>query len=188
MIRSVNGKTPRIAPSAFVSEAAYVVGDVEIGENASIWPGAVIRADFGSIRIGAETAVEDNCVIHSGSPSSACGDVVIGNRVIIGHGAVLNGRRIGDNVLIGMNAIILHDVEIGSACIIAAGTLVEQGKIIPERSFVFGSPGQIGGEPTEKQLWWVFEGYKGYLELAEQYKRGGLGVATGHPGETSLPK
>lgn len=177
MIRSVNGRTPQIAQSAFVSEAAYVVGDVKIGENASIWPGAVIRGDFGSISIGAETAVEDNCVIHSGSPASTFGDVVIGSQVIIGHGAVVNGRRIGDNVLIGMNAIILHDVEIGSACVIAAGTLVEPRKIIPERSFVFGAPGEIAGEPTEKQLWWAFEGYKGYRELAEQYKKDGLGAA-----------
>ncbi len=81
MIRSFNGKTPRIAESAFVSEAAYIVGDVEIGENCSIWPGAVIRADFGKIKIGTNTAVEDNCVIHSGSPSSpdSAGDMAIGD-------------------------------------------------------------------------------------------------------------
>lgn len=174
MIRSVYGKSPRIASSAFVSEAAYVVGDVEIGEYASVWPGAVIRGDCGSIKIGSETAVEDNCVIHSGSPASPLADVVIGSQVIIGHGAVINGRYIGDNVLIGMNAIVLHDSEIGSGCIIAAGSLVEQGKVIPGRSLVFGSPGKIGGAPTERQLWWAFEGYKGYLELAEQYKKEGL--------------
>lgn len=174
MIRSVNGKTPKIDPSAFVSEGAYVVGDVEIGENANIWPGAVIRGDCGHIKIGADTAVEDNCVIHSGSPTSTIGDVVIGNQVIIGHGAVMNGRRIGNNVLIGINATILHDVEIGSACIIAAGTLVEQGMKVPDNSFVFGSPGKIKGKPTEKQLWWAFEGYKGYCELAKQYKEEGL--------------
>ncbi len=102
MIRSFNGKTPKIAESAFVSEAAYVVGDVEIGENSSVWPGAVIRGDFGSIRIGKNTAVEDACVIHSGSPTTLTADVTIGNNVHIGHGAVINCLRIGNKVLIGM--------------------------------------------------------------------------------------
>jgi len=174
MIRSVNGNTPKIHPSAFISEGAYVVGDVVIGERANIWPGAVIRGDYGRITIGAETAVEDNCVIHSGSISSSVGDVVIGNQVTIGHGAVLNGRCIGNNVLIGMNATVLHDVEIGNACIIAAGTLLEPGMKVPDNSFVLGSPGKIKGKPSEKQLWWAFEGYKEYCDLAEQYKAEGL--------------
>ena len=102
MIKSFRGMTPKIAKTAFVSEAAYVVGDVEIGENSSVWPGAVIRGDFGKIKIGKHTAVEDNCVIHSGSPSSPISDVTIGDNVIIGHSAVSNCRRIGNNVLIGL--------------------------------------------------------------------------------------
>ena len=109
MVKSFNGKSPRVAESAFVSENAYVVGDVEIGEDSNVWPGAVIRGDFGRISIGADTSVEDNCVIHSGTPFSLVGDVVIGDRVLIGHGAVLNGRKIGNNVLVGMNATLLHD-------------------------------------------------------------------------------
>ncbi len=174
MIRSVKGKTPRIDPSAFVSEGAYVVGDVVIGERASVWPGAVLRGDLGRVTIGAETAIEDGCVIHSGSPDGSIGDVEIGKQVVVGHGAVLHGRRIGDNVLIGINATILHNAEIGKACIIAAGTLVEPGAKIPDHSFVLGSPCQIKGRPTEKQLWWAFEGYKDYCELARQYREEGL--------------
>jgi len=174
MIRSFDGMTPRIAESAFVSEAAYVVGDVEIGEESSVWPGAVIRGDFGKITIGRNTAVEDNCVIHSGTPSAPVGDVIIGNRVIIGHGAVLNCRKIGDHVLIGMSATLLHDSEVGSNCVIGACCLVGQGMKIPENSFVVGVPGKIKGKPTPEQLWWTREGYKEYLELLARYKKENL--------------
>ncbi len=174
MIRSLSGKTPEIAETAFVSEAAYVVGNVEIGENSSVWPGAVIRGDFGKIKIGKDTAIEDNCVIHSGSPSNPVGDVTIGDRVHIGHGAVVNCRRIGNNVLIGMNATILHDAEIGDSCVIAASCLVRQGMKIPDRSFVAGVPGDIKGEASSKQLWWTQEGPAVYSELAKQYKEQGL--------------
>jgi carbonic anhydrase/acetyltransferase-like protein (isoleucine patch superfamily) len=172
MIRSFNGKTPKIAESAFVSEAAYVIGDVEIGENSSVWPGAVIRGDSGNIKIGNNTSIEDNCVIHSGLPPS--GDVTIGDKVHIGHGAVINCRRIGNNVLIGMNSTILHDAEIGSFCIIGANCLVKQGMKIPDRSFVAGVPGEIKGEVSPQQLWWVEEGPKIYAELTKQYKEQGL--------------
>jgi carbonic anhydrase/acetyltransferase-like protein (isoleucine patch superfamily) len=176
MIRSLGDKKPKIAKSAFISEAAYVIGEVEIGENSSVWPGAVIRADFGSIKIGKNTAVEDNCVIHSGSPSNDAyrEEVTIGDNVHIGHGAVLNCRKIGNSVLIGMNATILHDVEIGDFCIIAAGCLVSQGMKVPDRSLVVGVPGKIKGKATDEQLWWVEEGPKIYKELAQRYKELGL--------------
>jgi carbonic anhydrase/acetyltransferase-like protein (isoleucine patch superfamily) len=174
MIRSFNGKTPNIPDSAFVSETSYVIGDVEIGDESNVWPGAVIRGDFGRITIGRNTSIEDNCVVHSGTPSAPVGDVEIGDRVIIGHGAVLNCRKIGDNVLIGMNATILHDAEIGSNCVIGAGCLVSQGMKVPDHSFVVGVPGKIKGRPTEQQLWWTREGYKEYAELVRQYKAQGL--------------
>ena len=174
MIRAFNGKTPRIAASAFISEAAYVLGDVEIGENSNVFPGAVIRGDFGCIKIGENTSIEDNCVIHSGTPTSPEGDVFIGDRVLFGHGATMNGRQIGSDVLIGMNATILHDVEIGSFCIIGAGCLVMQGMKVADHSFVVGSPGKIKGPPTEQQLMWVRDGFRQYAELAERYKKEGL--------------
>lgn len=177
MIKSFKGKTPKIAPSAFVSEAAYIVGDVEIGENSSVWPGAVIRGDFGKITIGKNTAVEDNCTIHSGSPSSPNSpilDVTIGDNVHIGHGAVINCRRIGNNILIGMNATVLHDAEIGDFCIIGANCLVREGMKIPDKSFVIGVPGEIKGEVSPKQLWWIRQAPQNYDELAKQYKKEGL--------------
>jgi carbonic anhydrase/acetyltransferase-like protein (isoleucine patch superfamily) len=172
MIRSLGNKKPKIAESTFVSEAAYVIGEVEIGENSSVWPGAVIRADFGSIKIGNNTAIEDNCVLHSGSPSEPGyrEKMTIGDNVHIGHGAVLNCRKIGNNVLIGMNATILHDAEIGDFCIIGASCLVSQGMKIPDRSFVVGVPGKIKGEASAEQLWWVEAGPQIYVDLIKQYK------------------
>lgn len=172
MIRPFRGRTPKVAASAFVDETALLIGDVEIGEESSIWPGAVIRGDLGKIWIGSQTIVEDNCVIHSGAPGSDTEDVHIGNRVIIGHGAVLNCRVVGNHVLIGMNATLLHGAEIGDFCIIGAATLVGEGKIIPEYSLVLGVPGQIKGRPSEKQLWWVRKGYDDYKDLIQEAKQG----------------
>jgi carbonic anhydrase/acetyltransferase-like protein (isoleucine patch superfamily) len=164
MIRSFEGKTPVIAESAFVSEAAYVIGDVEIGEGSGVFPGAVIRGDFASIKIGRNTMVEDNSVIHSGGP------VIIGDNVTIGHSVVVHCSRIGNNCLIGNNATVLDDTEIGSFCIIAAGCLVRQGIQIPDNSFVVGVPGEIKGQvPTER---WERRrrGRGGYSELLKRYK------------------
>jgi len=173
VIRSFNGKTPRIAGSAFISKTAYIIGDVEIGENCVVMPGAVIRADLGKITIGDNTIVQDNCVIHSGS-LDGFEDIVIGENVVIGHGAVNHARKIGNNVLIGINATILHDAEIGDFCIIAAGALVGQGAKIPDRSFVAGVPGKVKKEVSQEQLLWTQLGSIAYIELAKQYKKEGL--------------
>lgn len=175
MIRSFNGKTPRIAESAFISEAAYIIGDVEIGENSSVWPGAVIRGDLGKVTIGKNSVIEDNCVIHSGSPTlPPDADITIGDNVIIGHGAVSNGRRVGNNVIISINSIVLHDAEIGDNSIIAAGCVVKEKMKIPEKSFVVGVPGEIKGEVADYQSYWMEESPRIYRELARQYKREGL--------------
>ena len=172
MIRSFNGKTPKIAASAFISEAAYIVGDVEIGENSSVWPNAVIRADMGRVVIGNNTAIEDGCVIHSvGPPYEA---TYIGDMVNIGHSAVIHGYRIGNNVLIGMNATILHGSEIGKFCLIGAGCLVGEGMKIPDNSFVVGVPAKIKGKVPEKQMPWLREATLGYAEMGRQYKAEGL--------------
>jgi carbonic anhydrase/acetyltransferase-like protein (isoleucine patch superfamily) len=135
-----------------------------------VWPGAVIRGDLGKIVIGRQTIIEDNCVIHSGSPGQKTGDVNIGDRVIAGHGAVINGRSIGNYVLIGMNATVIHNARIGDFCIIGAGTLVGEGKQIPDRSLVLGVPGKITGTPSEKQLWWVEHAYDDYRDLVRAAK------------------
>ena len=141
---------------------------MEIGENSSVWPGAVVRGDSGKIIIGKYTAVEDNCVIHCG------GVITIGDRVIIGHGAVMNCRKIGNNVLIGMNSTILNGAEIGDYCIIGAGCLVWPEMKIPDNSLVIGVPGEIKGEPSPQQLRWVERGPQAYAELIKLYKQQGL--------------
>lgn len=169
MIQGFGGKAPKIAPSAFVSEAACIFGDVEIGENSSIWPGAVIRGDFFKVRIGNSTAVEDNCIIHAGMS-----DLEIGDEVHIGHGAVIDCRRIGNRVLVGMNSTILHGAEIGDGCVIAAGSLVSQGMKVPDNSFVVGVPGRIKGGVSSKQSWWAQSGSQVYASLARQYREQGL--------------
>lgn len=174
MIRSFEGKAPKVAPSAYVSEAAYVIGDVEIGDYVSVWPHAVIRGDFGKIRIGANTAVEDNCVLHAGSPGGPEQDLIIGSHVHIGHGAVVNGMTIGSHVLIGMNATVLHDTVIGDYCIIGAGCMVPHGMQIPDQSFVIGVPGKIKGTISEEQRYWVEQAPKEYLALLLRYKQAGL--------------
>ena len=168
MIRSFNGMTPKIADSAFVSQTAYIIGDVKIGENSGIWPGAVIRADFDSIKIGRNSHIEDNSVLHSGT------SMEIGDNVIIGHSVVMHGKKIGNNTLIGNNATILEDAEIGSFCIIGAGYLVTPGMKIPDKSLVAGVPGEIKGKPSLEQLRWVREGPQIYTKLAKQYKEQGL--------------
>jgi len=176
MIRSFDGKNPRISDSAFISEAAYIIGDVEIGEKSSVWPGAVIRGDLGKVIIGQNSVVEDNCVIHSGSPNTkdSIQEIVIGDNVQIGHGAIVNCHVVGSNTLLGMNCTILHDAEIGSFCIIAAACVVGEGMVVPDMSFVAGVPGKIKGTVSEKQLWWVREGPAGYSKLATRYKRQNL--------------
>lgn len=174
MIKSFQGKIPTIAESAFVSEAAYIIGDVKIGKHSSVWPGAVIRGDLCKITIGNNTAVEDNCVLHAGTPTGAIPDLTIGDNVHIGHGAVINCRRIGSHTLIGMNSTILHDVEIGEFCIIGALCMISHAMNVPDRSFVAGVPAKIIGEVTQEQQWWAEQGTKYYQELVKKYKKEGF--------------
>ncbi len=168
MIREFNSKSPKIAPSAFVSEAAYIVGDVEIGENSNVWPGAVIRADFGKIKVGHNTSIEDNCVVHGGT------DIFIGNNTIIGHGAVIHCHRIGNNVLVGNNATILDGAEVSDFCIIGAGSVVVPATKIPDRSLAVGVPARIKSQLSPQQLDELKLGSDIYTKLAQEYKRQSL--------------
>ena len=168
MIKSFDGKTPRISESAFISEAAYIVGDVVIGDYSNVWPGAVIRADFARVKIGRYVDIEDNCTVHAGN------DMEIGDNVIIGHGAVVHSRKVGNNVLVGMNATTLHNSEIGDNCIIAAGSVVTEGTKIPPGSFVVGIPARVKGPITEQQRGWTDGHFAFYPPLAKRYKEQGL--------------
>ena len=168
MIREFNGKNPQIASSAFVSETAYIAGDVEIGENANIWPGAVIRGDIAKITIGKNTSIEDNCVVHSAT------DIIIGDNTIVGHGAVLHCKKIGNNVLIGNNATVLDNAEIGDYCIIAAGSVVAPETKFPAESLAVGVPAQVKGKLSQEQKDYITIGSAFNIKLAQKYKKQGL--------------
>ena len=168
MIREFNGKNPRIASSAFVSEAAYIAGDVEIGENANIWPGAVIRGDIARITIGNNTSIEDNCVVHSAT------DIIIGDNTIVGHGAIIHCKKIGNNVLIGNNATVLDNAEIGDYSIVAAGSVVAPETQIPAESLAVGVPAKVKGKLSQEQKDYITIGSAFNIKLAQKYKKQGL--------------
>jgi carbonic anhydrase/acetyltransferase-like protein (isoleucine patch superfamily) len=169
MIRELGEKKPRIAESAFVSEAAYVVGDVEIGENSSIWPGAVLRADRFRIRIGSNTNIQDNCVVHAGFS-----DVNIGNNVTIGHGSMIHCARIGNNVLIGMHAVLGNQSEIEDFCMIGAYSMVKDHFKVPANSLAVGIPAKIVRAVNDRELERISKGSNFYVELAREFKKQGL--------------
>ncbi len=135
MLYPFEDKEPVIARNAFIADTACIIGDVTIGENSSIWFNTVIRADRAKISIGKNCSIQDNTVIHSDE-----NDVHIGDGVIIGHGCVMHGNTVEDNVLIGINATVLHGAYIGESAIIGAGALVPPGHKIPARSVVLGVP------------------------------------------------
>jgi carbonic anhydrase/acetyltransferase-like protein (isoleucine patch superfamily) len=170
MIRSFNGKMPKIAKSAFISEAAYVIGEVEIGESSSVWPGVVIRGDLASIKIGGNTTIQDNSVLHT----EVDVPLEIGDNVVIGHSVVLHGLKIGSNTLIGNNATVLDESKIGSFCIIAAGSVVSQGSEIPDNSMVAGVPAKIKRQVSPEQRRRLKEWPQIYTELTKRYKEQGL--------------
>ena len=144
---------------------AHVVGDVEIGENSSVWYNAVIRGDRGPIAIGKNSNIQDNCVIH-------CSDTLttrLGDYVSLGHGAIVHGCQIGENVIIGMNATILNDVKIGNDSIVAAGSVVTEGKEFPDRSLILGTPAKLIRELSDEEVAKLKLNALVYVKLANEY-------------------
>lgn len=137
-LRHLNS-SPKIEKSSRIARQSVIIGNVTLGQECSVWPYATIRGDVNKIVIGDQTNIQENVVIHV----SFNADVVIGNRVTIGHGAIIHGCRIDSTCLIGMHATILDGAKIGHHCIIGANTLVTQNKEIPPYSLVLGSPGKI---------------------------------------------
>ena len=167
MIRSFDGHTPKIHPTAFVSEAAYVVGEVEIGPRSSVWPGAVIRGDHGLIQIGSDTNIQDNSVLHGDD------DVIIGDNVTIGHRVMCHGRNIGNRVLIGNGAILNDGVLVGEESVIGSGSMILENMDIPEKSIVVGMPGRIRGSVKDKHVNMIDRIAAGYASKAQKYKAEG---------------
>ena len=154
-----------IDKSVFLADGTKVIGNVEIGKNSSIWFNAVIRADSDTVKIGENTNIQDNAVIHT---SSGFG-VQIGDNVTIGHGAIVHGCTIKDNVIIGMGAIVLNGAIIEENSIIGAGTLVTQGKVIPTGSLAFGNPVKIVRQLTNKEIKSIKDNAISYVNEAKNY-------------------
>jgi len=148
-IRSYKGHVPQIAPSAYIDEAAVVIGDVVIGEDSSVWPCAVIRGDVHYIRIGARTNIQDGSVLHV---MKDLYPLILGDGVTVGHGVTLHGCTIESRCLIGMGSVILNNVKIGAGSIVAAGTLLPEGMQVPAGSLVMGHPGKVRRPTTPEEL------------------------------------
>ena len=172
MLRSLQGKSPQVHPEAFISEAAYVVGDVEIGARVNIWPGVVIRGDTGKVFIGENTCIQDNSTIHSEADAS------IGPNVAIGHNVLCHADKVGQYVLIGNGAIVNGWAEIGDYCIIASGAVVLEHAKIPPYSLVVGVPAQVKAQVTEEHITRIKSTIESYVERGQLYKAEGLGDST----------
>ena len=140
MIRSYQGKLPIVAPGCYIDPSAQIIGDVVLGEQASVWMNAVVRGDVNSIRIGAKSNVQDCAVLHG---MRNLYQVIVGEMVTIGHNATVHGCVLEDAVLVGIGATILNDARIGEGSIVAAGAVIPEHTIIPPRSLVAGVPGKV---------------------------------------------
>lgn len=163
--RSLNAGGKR-GKGTFVAPNATVIGDVTLGENVTILFGAVLRADMAEIFIGDNSNVQDNAVIHE----SKNHPTIIGKNVSIGHGAVIHGCTIEDNVLIGMGAVILNGAVIGKGSLVGAGALVSEGKIIPENSLVLGVPGKVVREVSLEEVSGNIKNANTYMEIGKRYQ------------------
>jgi carbonic anhydrase/acetyltransferase-like protein (isoleucine patch superfamily) len=143
VIRSFRGVTPRVHPTAFIDASAQVIGDVEIGEESSVWMCTVLRGDVHAIRVGRRTNVQDGAIVHVMNSMNATHATTIGDNVTIGHGAIVHGCTIEHQCLIGMGAILLNGAHVGPGSIVAAGTLLIENMRVPPRSLVMGTPGKV---------------------------------------------
>ncbi len=164
MIFEFNGCKPVIDPSSFVHPQANVTGKVVIGKNVYIGPGAVIRGDFGEIIIEDGTNVQENCVLHM-FPGTK---VLIKQNAHLGHGCIIHGAIVGENSLIGMNAVIMDDVNIGNECIIGALAFVPAEMNIPNRKLVVGNPAKVIKEVTQEMIDWKTKGTELYQKLPKE--------------------
>jgi len=167
-IYSLGDRKPVLGPDAWVAPNATVIGDVRLGDNASIWWNAVVRGDNDTITIGACSNIQDGSVLHvdAGVP------LTVGANVTVGHQVMLHGCTIGDESLIGIKSVILNRAVIGRHCIIGANSLIPEGKVIPERSLVMGSPGKVVRQLSDDEVARLLMAAEGYVENARRYRAG----------------
>ncbi len=157
---------PEVAESAWVAPGACVVGDVHLGEESSVWYGAVLRGDAEPIRVGARTNIQDGCVLHADPGFPA----IVGDDCVVGHKAIVHGCEIGDGCLVGMGAIILNGARIGEGSIVAAGALVPEGKEFPPGSLIVGIPAKRAKDVSEEQTEDIARGVRTYVERAAAHR------------------
>ena len=164
--RPFNGAEPQIGPNVFIAENALVIGDVQIGEDSSVWFGSVRRGDVNYIRIGERTNIQDMTMIHvasSGDPT------ILEDEITVGHRVTLHACYVESRCLIGMGAILMDGVRVGNNSIVAAGTLLTPGTIIPARSMVMGSPGRVKRELSDQELSLLDRSWRNYVNLKNKY-------------------
>jgi carbonic anhydrase/acetyltransferase-like protein (isoleucine patch superfamily) len=166
MIRPFRSTLPKVSASAFVDQSAQVIGDVEIGDESSIWMNVVIRGDVNTIRIGDRTNIQDGTIVHV---MRGTHPTTIGSEVTVGHAAVLHGCTIRDRVLIGMGAMLLNGADIGEDSIVAAGTLVPEGKKFPPRSMLMGRPAVLKRELTAEEVASIRDYAQRYIGYRKDY-------------------
>jgi carbonic anhydrase/acetyltransferase-like protein (isoleucine patch superfamily) len=169
MILTFKEKTPGLSKDVFIADNASVIGDVEIGDNSSVWFGSVIRGDIAPIRIGHESNIQDLTVIHVSRSSNTI--MYIGDNVTVGHSVILHACFVSNACLIGMGSTILDDVVLGEESIVGAGALLSKGKTYPPRSMILGSPAQIIRTVSDSEVAAIYESSKIYVDLKNQYIR-----------------
>jgi carbonic anhydrase/acetyltransferase-like protein (isoleucine patch superfamily) len=167
MIRPFRGKRPQVHPSAFIEQSAQVIGEVEIGEESSVWFNAVVRGDCFYIRIGNRTNIQDGTVIHVTNGTHA---TILEDEVTVGHNATLHGCHIERGCLVGMGSIVMDGARVGAQSLVAAGALVAPGTQIPPRSLVMGSPARVKRPLTEQEVAGLEVFWKNYIEYTKMYK------------------
>lgn len=167
-IYELDGKSPQLGQGAWVADSAQVIGAVELGDNASVWFGAVIRGDTETIRIGHNSNVQDLSVLHAdmGMP------LTIGANVTIGHQVMLHGCTVGDGSLIGIQAVVLNGARIGRNCIVGAGSVVTEGKEFPDNSLIIGSPAKVVRTLDEATAARLAQSAEHYVDNGRRYARG----------------
>ena len=167
MIRPFRGVLPQIPASAYVDPSAQVIGDVQLGEQASIWCNAVLRGDMFYIRIGDRSNVQDNSVIHTRTGSHP---TILEEEVTVGHSVTLHGCYVERGALIGIGSIVLDDARVGAQSLVAAGSLISPGTVIPPRSLVMGVPARVKRPLTDDEVIGLDAFWKNYVEYVPKYK------------------
>jgi gamma-carbonic anhydrase len=160
-----HGVAPTVLPTSFIAEGAWIVGDVQIGDQASVWFNAVLRGDINIIRVGARSNVQDGCVVHVTKQLPA----LIGDDVTVGHMAMLHGCRIENACLIGMNAVILDNARVGPQAMVAAGAVVRENFVVPPGSLVAGVPARVVRDLTDEERAFLFQSALNYVGYARSF-------------------